>query len=116
MKTFLATLAVLLVAAQARAAIPDLLCTEPALVAVSPKSLKAQKMTGHMTFKFKGAKLYLASPEKEEYLYNEVREEELGRFISGHKTIFIDKDLLGGIVVHADSLDIRISKIKCQKF
>lgn len=105
----------LFVVAPAWATIPDLICTEPALIAVSPKNLKTQKMAGQTTFRFKGAKLYLASPEREEYLYNDVREEELGRFISGHKTIFIDKNLLGGLVVHADALDVRVSKIKCQK-
>lgn len=116
MNTRLIAFVALFTAAPAWAAVPDLLCSEPALVAVSPKNLKAQKMSGHTTFKFKNAKLYLTSADREEYLYNEVREEEPWRFTSGHKTIFIDKDLSGGVVVHADSLDIRISRIKCQKF
>jgi hypothetical protein len=65
--------------------------------------------------RFKDNKLYISSSDREEYLYNKVTEQEIGRYLSGYKTIIfgLGSDYKKGLVVHSDVAHVDVSRINC---
>ncbi len=97
------------------AEIPDMACEETKKLYIATGSFSAQEFDGDTLFRFEKSKLYLSSPSKEEYLYNDVSEQEYGRWISGHKTIIFKSEgrFKNGLIVHANETEVYISRIHC---
>ncbi len=80
-------------------------------------SLEGDHRESLVIYRFSDRKLYLSSPTREEYLYGEVIEVESGLwFRSGYKAIlFDDHEYETAIIVHADSIETRIIRLRCVK-
>ncbi len=61
-----------------------------------------------------GGKLFISSEGREEYFYNDVRQNEPGRHTSAHKTIIFDgRGFKNATVVHTDEVETRVLKLRC---
>ena len=108
--------ALLLGATNSWADTPDLLCQEVKAVEINPLTLKVTELKDVQTlYRFKAGKLFLSSPERSEYLYNSVTEEEFGRYRVGHKTLLFENDFAGATFVHADISDTRVTRVACSR-
>ncbi len=98
--------------------IPDLVCQETRHVFIDPTTLEARERASQTTYRFKIGGLYIASPDRAEYLYNKVTESEPMRYTSGHKTIQFeqsDSQFQSAVVVHTYRDEVRISRVSCRK-
>jgi hypothetical protein len=66
-------------------------------------------------YRFKAGDLYLSSPERSEYHYNKVVQQEPGRFSAGHKTLLFEGDFKRATFVHVYTDEIRISHVSCNR-
>ena len=97
------------------AKMPDMVCNEVAKLYMSPSNFETVQSAGDTLFRVKDNKLFLSSPDRKEYFYNEVTEQEYGRFLSGHKTIIfgLDEKFHKGLVIHSNEVEIYVSRIHC---
>ena len=68
-------------------------------------------------YRFADEKLYLSSPDRDEYLYGQVTNVKSGLwFSSGYKAIlFDDFKFEAATVIHTDSIETRIIRLHCVK-
>lgn len=105
----------------ARASVPDTICRLQRQTRIDPATLAATMSSPTETYRFANGKLYVSSPDRAEYIYNDVSEVEFGkRYTSGHKTfIFTGQAFLPGTVrmlaFHSEPMDIRISEFACTR-
>lgn len=105
----------------ARASVPDTICRLQRQTRIDPATLAATTSSPTETYRFANGKLYVSSPDRAEYIYNDVSEVEFGkRYTSGHKTfIFTGQAFLPGTVrmlaFHSEPLDIRVSEFACTR-
>ena len=105
----------------ARASVPDTICHLQRQTRIDPKTLAATTSNPTEIYRFANGKLYVSSPDRAEYIYNDVSEVEFGRrYASGHKTfIFTAQTLLPGTVrmlaFHSDQFDVRVSEFACTR-
>ena len=98
------------------ASIPDLVCQELKVVFVDPKSLATRSYDSRTIYRFKSGDLFLSSPDRVEYRYNEVTQVEPMRFMSGHKTLIFESDDYSSVVfVHTFGDEIRVSRATCNR-
>lgn len=96
----------------------DLICTLTAEMRVSPSTLQANNIdVPRTTHRISGSDIYINDPSAvREYVYGKLAEVEPRRYRVGHKTyIFDDEARSRGIVVHAASDEVRISKLTCRQ-
>ena len=91
----------------ATAAVPDMTCKAERTV------LGPMGQPGESTdvFRVANGRLYHRWSGREEYFYNDIREVEFGRYVSGHMVFVIDK--LRGYVVIAAPHDWRVVYLDC---
>jgi len=97
--------------------VPNLVCVESRIVNVDPRSLKVQEYESRTAYRFTDGNLYLARPEKKEYLYNKVVEVEPQRYTTGHKVIQFEgtpSEFKAAILVHAYRDEVRVSRLSCR--
>ncbi len=76
--------------------------------------LKTDRLRSTDLYRFAAGKLYISSEARDEYLYNDVRQVELGRYTSGNKTIVFDKAGFGAVTaVHTDEIETRVLRLRC---
>ena len=98
------------------APIPDLVCQELHVIHVDPRTLRTQEYESGTIYRFKSEQLYLSSPDRAEYLYNNVVEIEPMRYLSGHKTLqFEAADFRTAIFVHSYRDEVRVSRARCTR-
>lgn len=107
--------ALLLGATNSWADMPDLICQETKALSVNSLNLKASELPNGTLYRFKAGKLFLSGPGRAEYFYNTVADEELGRSRSGHKTLLFENDFADATFVHADTSDIRVTRVSCSR-
>ena len=96
--------------------IPDLVCRGDEVVYIDHSNLTTLKYPSTDTYRFANGKLYLSSKEREEYLYNDVREVELGRYTSAHMTIHFagvgDARFRKVTAVHTNSTQTKVLSLR----
>lgn len=109
-----------LVAAQANsspAAIRNsvLVCRSDGELNVDPFSLTSRTFENRDLYRFAQGSLYLSSPTREEYRYNDVVEANYLRWTSGYKTIvWQDETFRTGVSVHIEPEgDARVLPLNC---
>jgi hypothetical protein len=65
-------------------------------------------------FRVANGRLYHRWSGREEYFYNDIREVENGRYVSGHMVFVMDNDKLRGYVVLAGPQDWRVTYLDCK--
>lgn len=98
--------------------IPDLVCRVVREVTINPKTLETQVYDTSTIYRFRSGKLYLTPSDRAEYLYNEVVESELMRYMSGHKVIQFesgDTEFRAATFVHTYLPEVRVSKASCKR-
>jgi hypothetical protein len=65
-------------------------------------------------FRVANGRLYHRWSGREEYFYNDIREVEFGRYVSGHMVFVMDSDQLRGYVVIAGRPDWRVVYLDCK--
>jgi hypothetical protein len=65
-------------------------------------------------FRVTNGRLYHRWSGREEYFYNDIREVEFGRYVSGHMVFVMDYDKLRGYVVIAGRPDWRVAYLDCK--
>ena len=95
-------------------AIPDLVCQVVAEEQIDNKSLSTTTYDSKGLYKFSKDKLYLSSPDRDEYEYGEINEVEYLRYNVGYKTIIFNSDKFkNAVVVHFDKYETRVLQISC---
>ena len=111
MRIAILAVALLVVTGTAAAAdVPNMICSAEGPVAAGPP-LRQYEATD--VFRVINGKLYHRWSGRDEYLYNDIREVEPGRYVSGHMVFLIDK--LRGYVVIAAPTDWRVVYLNCRK-
>ena len=97
--------------------LPNLLCRGDQVVDIDHSRLTTTKYASTALYRFTNGKLYISSKDRDEYLYNDVREVEPGRYVSAHKTIYFR---LGGdgrfklaTVVHTNEAQTSVLSLQC---
>ena len=76
--------------------------------------LKTDRYRSTDLYRFAGGKLFISSEGREEYFYNDVRQNEPGRYTSAHKTVIFDGPRFkNATVVHTDEVETRVLKVRC---
>lgn len=76
--------------------------------------LKTDRYRSSNLYRFVDGKLYISSEGREEYFYNDVRQNEPGRYTSAHKTIVFDgPGFTNATAVHTDGIETRVLKLRC---
>jgi hypothetical protein len=97
-----------------QAGIPNSVCRGEDVVIIRNADLKPERYRTTDLYRFAGGNLYISSASREEYLYNEVRETEPGRYTSAHMTIiFHGTDFKNATAVHMDEIQTRVLKLRC---
>ena len=101
----------------AEAKIPDMTCQETKKIYLATANFEPHELDDDTLYRFAKNKLYLSTPSKKEYLYNDVSEQEYGRWLSGHMTIIfkLGDHLKSGLIVHANAVEVSVSRIHCTK-
>jgi len=95
-------------------AIPDLVCQVVAEEQIDNNSLSTTTYDSNDLYKFSENKLYLSSPDRDEYQYGEIKEMEYLRYVSGYKTIIFNSDKYKkAVVVHFDKYETRVIQLSC---
>jgi hypothetical protein len=99
------------------AAMPELECHADEQTRIDPITLDADHSDVSDIYRIKGGNLFITTPGRAEYLYNNVVEVEPGRFVSGHKTLLTARTADPGrklLVLHFHELDIRVTRFFCK--
>jgi hypothetical protein len=94
----------------ATAAVPNMVCRAEGPTVTGPP-LQQYEVTD--VFRVANGKLYHRFSGRDEYLYNDIREVEPGRYVSGHMVFLIDN--LRGYVVIAAPTDWRVVYLDCKR-
>src|SRR5262245_36354238 len=73
-----------------------------------------QPMESTDVFRVANGRLYHRWSGREEYFYNDIREVEFGRYVSGHMVFVMDDDNRRGYVVIAGRPDWRVVYLDCK--
>ena len=112
----LPVIALLVIAPTVHASVPDLLCQELKVVLVNPVTLRSTELKDTRTlYRFKAGDLFLSTPDRSEYRYNNVQQQEPLRYSSGHKTLLFEADFRRGTFVHVYTDEVRISHVSCNR-
>jgi hypothetical protein len=99
------------------ASLPNMVCKEGKVVHVTPGILQVREYTSSTVYRVQDGKLYLKNGTDQEYLYGTVKEVDLNRFVSGHKTIYYLQTPQSAQLVahftHVYSDEVRISVAAC---
>jgi hypothetical protein len=100
------------------AAMPELECHADEQTRIDPITLDADHSDVSDVHRIKGGNLFITTPGRAEYLYNNVVEVEPGRFVSGHKTLLLTARTADPgrklVVLHFHELDIRVTRFFCR--
>src|SRR6266853_5000916 len=100
------------------AAVPDLECHADEQTRIDPITLDADHSDVSDVYRIKGGNLFITTPGRAEYLYNNVVEVEAGKFVSGHKTLLLTARTADPgrklLVLHFQELDIRVTRFFCR--
>ena len=98
-------------------ALPDLACQVLEEVTVShAESLPATHTEAPSLYRIAESKLYLSSPDSDEYLYGDLTSTDWLRFNAGFKTIlFASDEFTAAVEVHTDSLGTRVRRLHCSR-
>jgi hypothetical protein len=115
----LGSLAAGIVFGPALAAVPNVTCQLQRQTRIDPSTFASTISAHSETYRITNGKLYLSSPHRTEYFYNDVIEIEAGgRYLSGHKTLIFVRETSSRadrmLAFHADELDIRVSEFRCR--
>ncbi len=92
--------------------LPDMLCQAREVLALNPKTFKTTQYESHEIYRFAKDKLFIQSPDREEYLYGKLTEIEPMRFIVGHKTIiFTSSEFTTATVIHSNDTEVRVVRL-----
>ena len=107
----------LLLAQAALASPPNLLGQELKVILIDPVSLRARDVHESRTLsRFASGNLFLSSPDRAEYLYGNVSQQEPLRFTSGHKTFLFDSpEHRRATFVHVYTDEVRVSHASCNR-
>jgi hypothetical protein len=100
------------------AAMPELECHADEQTRIDPIALDADHSDVSDIYRIKGGNLFITTPGRAEYLYNNVVEVEPGRFVSGHKTLLLTARTADAgrklLEIHFHDLDIRVTRFFCR--
>lgn len=97
---------------------PDLVCREGRVQDINPRTLQAKEYESKSIYRFADQKLYLKSAGRDEYLYGAVIDAEPGRYVVGHKTIYISIQAPNAPVLqltHVFKDEVRVSVARCNR-
>ena len=101
---------------QSRAAdLPDMTCSEDKEVSLAPSTLAARESVSGDTYIFADGDLNLATSHHGVYTYGGVRESDDHRYLVGAKTLIFNADFSELMMIHADSIAIRIARFTCER-
>ncbi len=90
----------------------DMLFRAGEVLTVSPKSFEVMRSESQEMYRFAKQKLFIQSPEREEYSYGDLTQIDLTRFVVGHKTIiFTSSEFTAAIVIHSNTTEVRITTL-----
>lgn len=118
MRTTLAAAVITLPSLVNAAPLPEMSCSEVRVVQVEPSSLRTEQYTSSTTYRFVSGRLFLKSGSDPEYAYNTVNEVEPGRYVSGHKIIYVrnaDSSTPQIQVSHVYKDEVRVSVAECRR-
>lgn len=99
--------------------LPAMVCREGQALSISNPSLQLSRYPSSALYRFEGMKLYLSDDSRAEYLYNSVKvgdgDFDGFRFFAGNKSLLFSKDFSSATVVHLDSLEVRVSRLRCTR-
>ena len=99
------------------AAVPSTVCRLERQMTIDPSTFIGTVSTPAERYRFKDGKLFITTPDRVEYIYNDVREVEFGkRYVSGHKTFVFTVEGSGEqrlLMFHSDQFDIRVAEFSC---
>lgn len=116
--SLLPTILIVLSLDAAGSGLPNLACKINTVIQTNPKTLISEKYQSNDIYIIKMNKLYIASQDRGEYLYNSIIMTEPKRFTSGHKTILFnqyDDNYKDATFVHVYFDEVRTSKATCNK-
>ena len=94
--------------------IPESVCRADETVSIRNTDLKTGRFLSSDLYRFTGNRLYISSEGRAEYFYNDVRQVELGRYSSAHKTIVFERgEFKRAVVIHTDSVETRVLRLRC---
>ena len=94
--------------------IPNSVCRGEDVVSIRSVDLKTDRYRTSDLYRFVDGKLYISAEGRPEYLYNDVRQAEPGRYASAHKTIVFDgPGFKTATAVHTDEIETRVLKLRC---
>jgi hypothetical protein len=100
------------------AAMPELECHADEQARIDPITLDVDHGDVGDVYRIKGGNLFITTPGRDEYIYNNVVEVEPGRFVSGHKTLLLTARSADPgrklLVLHFHELDIRVTRFFCR--
>jgi hypothetical protein len=94
----------------ATAGVPNMTCKAERAV-VGPMGQPGEPTD---VFRVTNGRLYHRWSGRDEYFYNDIREVETGRYVSGHMVFVMDYDKLHGYVVIAGRPDWRVVYLDCK--
>jgi hypothetical protein len=94
----------------ATAGVPNMTCKAERTV----EGPTGQQREATDVFRVSNGRLYHRWSGREEYFYNDIREVEFGRYVSGHMVFVMDYDKLRGYVVIAARPDWRVVYLDCK--
>jgi hypothetical protein len=109
MRLAILALALLAFPVTATAGVPNMTCKAEGPTVAGPP-LRQYEETD--VFRVANGKLYHRWSGREEYLYNDIREVEYGRYVSGHM-LFVINNLRGYVVIAAPA-DWRVVYLNCK--
>lgn len=90
-------------------------CREDKEVSLVPSTLAAQESVSGDTYIFADGDLSLATSHHGVYTYGVVKESDYHRYLVGAKTLIFNGDFSELLMIHADSIAIRVARFTCGK-
>lgn len=83
-------------------------------MSVRNTDLKTDRYRSTDLYRFADGRLYISAEDREEYFYNDVRQNEPGRYTAAHKTIVFDgPGFSRATAAHIDEFETRVLKLRC---
>jgi hypothetical protein len=96
------------------AGVPNMTCKAERTVMMLGPTEQPLEYKPTDVFRVANGRLYHRWSGREEYFYNDIREVEFGRYVSGHMVFVMDYDKLRGYVVIAARPDWRVVYLDCK--
>jgi len=90
-------------------------CHEDKQISLAPSTLAVQESVSGDTYIFAGGDLDLATSHHGVHTYGEVKESDYHRYLVGAKTLIFNVDFSELLMVHADSVAVRVARFTCEK-